>query len=92
MAYMFFEATYNGLLCECSDAFATNRKEVVSSAKKLMLIDFGLHLVFTYPIQVGRIKKLTSDKKVKSTLIKFNRLDEKERQKVLDKKEEFMSR
>ena len=92
MAYMFFEASCNGNLCKCSDAFALNRKEVISSAKKLILIDFGLHLLFTYPIQIGRIKKLTSDRKVKETLIKFNMLDKKEREKILNKKEEFMSR
>ena len=57
-----------------------------------MLIDFGLHLLFTYPIQIGRIKKLTSNRKVKRTLIKFNMLDKKEREKILNKKEEFMSR
>jgi hypothetical protein len=92
MAYMFFEASCNGDLCKCADAFALNRKEVISSAKKLILIDFGLHLLFTYPIQIGRIKKLTSDRKVKGTLIKFNMLDKKEREKILNKKEEFMSR
>jgi len=92
MAYMFFEASCNGDLCKCSDAFAMNRKEVISSAKKLILIDFGLHLLFTYPIQIGRIKKLTSDRKIKRTLIKFNMLDKKEREKILNKKEEFMSR
>jgi len=92
MAYMFFEASCNGDLCKCSDAFALNRKEVISSAKKLILIDFGFHLLFAYPIQIGRIKKLTSDRKVKGTLLKFNMLDKKEREKILSKKEEFMSR
>jgi hypothetical protein len=92
MAYMFFEASYNGALCKCSNAFPINRKEVVSCAKKLSLSDFGLHLILTYPIQVGRIKKLTSNKKVKRTLIKFHRLNEQETRKILDKKEKFMSR
>lgn len=92
MSYMFFEASCHGVRCECSNAFAMNRKEVISSAKKLVLLDFGLHLIFTYPIQMGRIKKLTSDRKIKTTLLKFNKLNEKERQKVLDKKEKFMSR
>ena len=92
MAYMFFEASCNGDICKCSDAFAMNRKDVVSSAKKLVLIDFGLHLLFTYPIQIGRIKKLTSDRKVKKTLIKFNTLDKKEREKFLSAQEQFISR
>ena len=91
MAYMFFEASCKGELCKCSDAFPMNRKEVISSAKKLILINFGLHLLFTYPIQIGRIKILTSDRKVKKTLIKFNRLDKKEREKILRKKDQFMS-
>lgn len=92
MAYMFFEASCNGDICKCSDAFAMNRKDVVSSAKKLVLIDFGLHLLFTYPIQIGRIKKLTSDRKVKKTLIKFNTMDKKEREKFLSAQEKFISR
>ena len=92
MSYMFFEASHNGVLCKCSNAFPTNQKEVISCAKKLTLLDFGAHLFFTYPVQVGRIKKLTSDKKVRSTLTKFNRLSEQDRQKVLQKKEKFMSR
>ena len=92
MAYMFFEASCNGDICKCSDAFAMNRKDVISSAKKLVLIDFGLHLLFTYPIQIGRIKKLTSDKKVKKTLIKFNTMDKKEREKFLRAQEQFISR
>ena len=92
MAYMFFEASCNGDICKCSDAFAMNRKDVVSSAKKLVLIDFGLHLLFTYPIQIGRIKKLSSDRKVKKTLIKFNTMDKKEREKFLSAQEQFISR
>ena len=92
MAYMFFEASCNGDICKCSDAFAMNRKDVVSSAKKLVLIDFGLHLLFAYPIQIGRIKKLTSDRKVKKTLIKFNTMDKKEREKFLSAQEKFISR
>ena len=92
MAYMFLEASCNGDICKCSDAFATNRKDVVSSAKKLVLIDFRLHLLFTYPIQIGRIKNLTSDRKVKKTLIKFNTMDRKEREKFLSAQEQFISR
>lgn len=91
MAYMFFEASRNGVLCRCSTAFPTNRKEVVSHAKKLALCNFGLQLIFTYPFQVGRIKRLTTDRKVRKTLTKFNQLSEQKRQKVLAKKEKFLS-
>ncbi len=91
MAYLFFEASCNGRRCEISDAFEINRKEVVSLSRKITLMDFGMHLIFTYPIQVGRIKKLTSNKKIRKTLKKFNQMSEDEREKVIAKQEKFMT-
>ena len=91
MAYMFFEASYEGARCEITDAFAMNRKEVVSSAKKLTLLDFGLQLIFTYPIQVGRIKHLTSHRKIKKTLLHFHKMNDQQRQKILAKKERLIN-
>jgi hypothetical protein len=92
MAYTFFEAFHNGILCRCSAVFPTNRKEVIAHAKKLALCNFGLQLIFSYPFQVGRIKRLTSNRKVRKTLSKFNRLSEQKRQKILTKQEKFLSR
>lgn len=91
MVYTFFEASRNGVLCRCSTAFPTNRKEVISHAKKLALCNFGLQLIFTYPFQMGRIKRLTTDRKVRKTLTKFNQLSEQNRKKVLARKEKFLS-
>ena len=92
ITYVFFEAYCNGIRLECSNAFPTNRKEVISSAKKLALADFGIQLIFTYPMQICRIKNLTSDKKVNQTLTAFSRMNEAERQKVLRKKENYISK
>ena len=91
MAYMFFEVYHNGTRLTLRDAFETNRKEVISLAKKLALLDFGLHLIVTYPFQVGRIKRLSKDKKIKKTLIAFDRMDENARQKILIRKEKYMN-
>ena len=86
MASIFFEASCSGILCRGSDAFAMNRKQALSSAKKFALMDSGLRLIFTYPIQAGRIEKLTSDRKRKKTLVGFNKLSEKKDKKCLTKK------
>ncbi len=91
VSYVFFEASSAGKRYEFSDVFPINRKDVIIGARKIALIDFGLSLIFTYPIQVGRIKRLTSDKKVKKELIKFSKMDDQQRQKILDKNKEFMS-
>lgn len=85
--YMFFEASCHGHRCEMLDAFAMNRKQVISSSRALALSCLDLDVIFTYPVQVGRIKFLTSNKKVKKTLLKFNQMNEEQRQKVLNKKE-----
>ena len=85
--YMFFEASCQGHRCEMLDAFAMNRKQVISSSRALALSCLDLDVIFTYPVQVGRVKLLTSNKKVKKTLLKFNRMNEEQRQKVLNKKE-----
>ncbi|MBO5269249.1 MAG: hypothetical protein J6B77_00580 [Clostridia bacterium] len=92
MAYMFYEASSDGCRFPLSDAFPTNRKKVISSARKIALIDFGLHLIVTYPFQVGRIKRLSKSQKVRRTLIRFNKMDETERRAVLDRMERFMEK
>ncbi len=91
LEYMFFEAYSKGCREEITDAFPLYRNQTISCAKKLALLPFGISLIFTYPFQVGRIKRLTSAKKVKKTLIKFSRMNEEQRKKILDKKEKFMN-
>ena len=91
VCYAFAEVMHNGKLCSCIDAFGTNRKEVLKLVRLFTLADFGWHLIFTYPLQVSRVKRLSRNRKVKRTLLKFNKLSEEKRQKVLEKMDEFMS-
>ena len=91
MAYMFYEVSCNGRRCALIDAFETNRKEVIGYAKKLAFAGLDLELVLTYPFQVGRIKRLTSNKIVRRKLMKFNQMNEEQRQKYMAKKEKFMA-
>lgn len=96
MMYMFFEVLNFNKLFKLKEAFATNRKDVLKFAKTLALTDIlgnGLFLtLFTYPIQVGRIKRLTKDKKISKLLAKFNNLSDTERQSYLEKQEKFFDR
>lgn len=89
--YMFYEVFRGDTRLELLDAFQANRREVLTAAKKLTLLDFGIHLIFTYPIQIGRVKYLSKDRKISAVLKKFNRMSNAERQKFLAKKEKFMS-
>lgn len=90
--YMFLEPSCNGQRFELTDAFETNRKDFIKYIKKYCLIDFGWQLIITYPIQVGRAKRLTTSKKISKTLKKFNRLNDADREKFLRKQEKMMSR
>ncbi len=92
VTYMFFEAFHNGYRCQMTDAFGTNRKDVISFSRKITLANFGFHLIFTYPFQVGRIKRLTSDRKVKKKLIGFNRMSDEQRQKLLNRMEKMANK
>ncbi len=86
--YMFFEVSNFNKRFELTNAYATNRKDVLRFAKTFIfseIIGEGLFGFFTYPIQMHRIKRLTKNKKIFKTLAKFNTSSDMEREKILDK-------
>lgn len=96
MSYSFFEVSNFNDYYKLTDAYETNRKDVLKFAKTFAFSDIfgnGLFLtLFTYPIQVSRIKRLTKNKKILKTLTKFNNLSDTERQRFLEKQEKFLDR
>ncbi len=74
MIYSFFEVANFDDFYKLTDAYETNRKDMLKFAKTLAFTDIlgnGLFLtLFTYPIQVRRIKRLTNNKKIFKTLKK----------------------
>ena len=90
VTYVFFEASSNGRHFALLDAFANNRKQVVRFVRGFALMD--LDMLLFYPVQMMRVKRLTSNKKVCKTLRWFNQLDGVEREKVLRKQEKILSR
>lgn len=91
MMYTFYEVSCASHRFTLLQAFAINRTDVIKSAKKLALVDFGIALIVTYPIQVGRVKRLASNKKISKTLKKFNQMNDAERQRFFEQQEKFMS-
>ena len=93
MCYIFFEVSNFNDYYKLIDAYETNRRYVLKFAKTVAASDVlgnGLLLtLFTYPIQVGRVKHLTRNKKILKTLTKFNNFNDVERQRFLDKQEKF---
>ncbi len=85
VVYLFFELSKNDRRYEPLDIFAINRDKVLKSARVMALADFGLHLIVTYPFQVGRVKRLTKEKTVKKKLKAFNVMSEEKRKKILER-------
>ena len=96
MMYMFFEVSNFNNLFNLIDAYETNRRDVLKFAKTFAFADVlgnGFFLtLFTYPIQVSRIKRLTKNKKISKFLTKFNNLSDVERQRFLENQEKFFDR
>lgn len=85
VVYLFFELSKNDRRYEPLDIIPINRDKVLKSARVLALADFGLHLIVTYPFQVGRVKRLTKEKTVKKKLKAFNVMSEEKRKKILER-------
>ena len=83
--YMFYEVSQFNNRFILINAFETNRKSVLKSAKAFIIADFGIHLIFTYPFQIGVIKHLTKNKKIIKTLHKYHGMSEEERHKLMEK-------
>lgn len=96
MIYSFFEVRNFNDFYKLTDAYETNRKDVLKFAKTFSLAEVlgnGFFLtLFTYPIQVSRVKRLTKNKKISKVLTKFNNLSDVERQRILEKQEKFFDR
>lgn len=96
MCYMFFEVANFNEYYKLTDAYETNRKDVLKFAKTFAFADVlgnGFFLtLFTYPIQVSRVKRLTKNKKISKVLTNFNNLTDTERQRFLEKQEKFFDR
>jgi len=91
MAYAFYEIEYNGKRATVKQAFGTNRREVIKTSRPLAFMassGYGLLLIL-YPIQMIRIRHLSSKRKVFRTIKKFNKMTPEERKKFeerMDKK------
>ena len=92
MAFAFYEVEHHGKIPTLNEAFGTNRIGVIKTARKLALFDtfgYGLAVLLSYPFQIGRIKYLSSKRKVFRTIKKFNKMTPEERKKFeeqMDKK------
>ncbi len=85
VTYLFYEISKKQKRVEPLKVWTVNRDRVLKSARVMALADFGLHLIITYPFQVGRVKRLTRDKKVAKKLRAFNAMSEEKRNKILEK-------
>lgn len=91
MMYVFFEISCFNQRFEPLDAYETNRKDVVKSAKMLaaseVLGNGFFATLITYPIQVGRIKRLSGHRKIFKTVHRFYGMSEEKREALMKKQE-----
>ena len=96
ICYAFFEVANANDYYKLTGAYEMNRKDALKFAKTFALAEAlgnGLFLtLFTYPIQVSRVKRLTKNKKVSKVLTRFHNLSDTERQRFLEKQEKFFNR
>lgn len=96
MCYTFFEVFYCDNRFKLIEASETNRKDLLKYAKNVSLIcvlgEGIIEILFSYPIQMGRIKWLSGNRKILKTLTKFNNFSDAERQHFLEKQEKFFDR
>lgn len=85
--YMYYELEQSGKPLSPCEAWAINPDDLVKSARKIALLQFGIGLIFTYPLRVGRVKRLVRDRKIRRILQKFYALPDKKRQAILAKME-----
>ncbi len=82
--YGYFEVKLNGTVPPFQKARGVNHREVMRIARIAGILH-GLGSIIMYPIEVGRFKRLTKDKKVNRTMRKFYRLSPEKREKIRKK-------
>lgn len=82
--YLFYDALLNGKRLEPKETACLNRKKVFKRARPFMLMgEDGLQII-SYPLQAIRIRRLSTPKKIYSTLLEFSKMDEESRHRYTD--------
>jgi hypothetical protein len=92
---MFFEISKSNKFFKLAEAYGTNRESVLNCVRSLSLteiLEYGILTIFTYPVQVHRVKRLTRNKKILKHLTKFNTFSNAERQRFLDKQSKYIDK
>ncbi|MBQ2828930.1 MAG: hypothetical protein IJF20_06765 [Clostridia bacterium] len=90
--YMFYDALLNQKRLEPTSTICLDKKKTLKKARQMTLIGTGTGFFSTligYPINMARIRFLTREKRIFSTLLKFSRMDEEKRCKYIDE-EDFL--
>lgn len=87
----YFELQETGQRSELVSALTLNRAAVIQKSKKLALANFGIGLIFSYPINISVVKHLTKDKRINRKIRKLYNLPYEEREKWFDKLQKKIS-
>lgn len=82
--YLFYDTLLNEKRLEPKETYCLNRKKVIKRSKPFLLLgEDGLQIV-SYTLQMVRIRRLSTPKKMYSTLLEFSRMGEEKRWKYTE--------
>ena len=83
VVYSFLELNREKGATQTVRAIPVNREDLFLVERVAMLKKFGLKMIFSYPFRMGRMKRLTRERRLLRTLKKYGRMSEEERKKHL---------
>lgn len=81
--YFFYDALLNDQRISPAETNCLNRKKVLKRARLFMLMGEDGFQIISYPLQAIRNRRLSTPKKIYSTLLKFSEMDEENRVKYI---------
>ena len=90
VGYMFYDVLLNSDRIEPKNTHCINRKATIKQARKFVIAGSAIFLqVISYPIQMLRIRYLSREKKIFSSLLKFSKMKEDKRWKFIGDEDFF---
>ena len=87
--YYFFEASCRTSRFDLAEAKILNKDAVLKLYKKVAISSYGLDVIWKYPLKMSYPKHYAKDAVATEKLKEFVRMNDEQRQKIIDKSREF---
>lgn len=88
--YMLYEVSLDSKRIEPVNTLCIDRKKTIKNVRKFIIFNSAfLETIIDYPINMMRVRYLSREKKIFSSLLKFSKMDEEKRWKYIGDKDFF---